>query len=219
LSSEVSVTVSTPYGVADPANGVVKLNKGDIKTFKVTSPWTENKKVWGIPWEKIWTCTGWSGTGSTPPKGVGTSATFPVTEDSTITWNWQGGQLGTQILSIVTIILLIAFVVVFTKVWPHAFMVALLAGALGGLGHEMVQSQGTFILPNTDETGNFCLGGLIGIIIGGTAGLTTYQGLLGGSKEPTATTALIAAAILAGLAVKGIADSANPPTASTSTTK
>jgi hypothetical protein len=33
-------------------------------------------------------CTGWTGTGSVPASGEGSSATFVITEDSSITWNW-----------------------------------------------------------------------------------------------------------------------------------
>lgn len=67
----------------------------------------------------------------------------------------------------------------------------------------------TAILPNTDEKGNSCLGRLVGIISGGTAGLLTYQGLLG-TAPVTASTKLVVAALIAGLALKGIADAPNP---------
>ena len=33
-------------------------------------------------------CTGWTGTGSVPASGDGSSVTFVITEDSSITWNW-----------------------------------------------------------------------------------------------------------------------------------
>lgn len=33
-------------------------------------------------------CTGWTGTGSVPSSGDDSSATFVITEDSSITWNW-----------------------------------------------------------------------------------------------------------------------------------
>lgn len=38
----------------------------------------------------VWTCFGWSGTGSVPSPGTGATATFVISEDSRITWNWQG---------------------------------------------------------------------------------------------------------------------------------
>jgi hypothetical protein len=34
-------------------------------------------------------CTGWTGTGDVPASGTGTSVTFTITKDSTITWNWE----------------------------------------------------------------------------------------------------------------------------------
>ena len=36
-------------------------------------------------------CTGWTGTGSVPVSGEGSSVTFVITEDSSITWNWSTG--------------------------------------------------------------------------------------------------------------------------------
>ena len=202
--SEVKLTVSSARGSPDPPNGIKTYNKGDQVSCKVTSPVTMGRKVW--------TCDGWVGTGSVPSKGVSTDVTFPITEDSTITWNWVGCQLVSKILSIVAFVALILIVIVTTHFARYAFIDAVSAGALGGLAHEIVQSQGKYILPNTDETGNFCLGGLIGIITGGTAGLLTYQGLLG-TTPVTASTKLLVAALVAGLAIKGVADAPNPPKA------
>jgi hypothetical protein len=34
-------------------------------------------------------CTGWTGTGSAPPSGSGTSFSFTMSQPSSITWNWQ----------------------------------------------------------------------------------------------------------------------------------
>jgi hypothetical protein len=217
---KVLVTVSSAYGNPNPRNGQTKLAKGP-QTFSVTSPFIENRKTLGISWKKVWNCTGWSnGLGSIPAKGVGTSADFELAKDSSITWNWVPSYDRAQFFSIFVFALLIAIAVVAIYIRPHAgaraFIVAISAGAIGGLAHEITQSQGKFILPTTDETGNFCLGGLIGIIVGGTAGLTTYQGLLG-TTPVTVSAKLVVAALLAGLAVKGVADSANPTQSQTST--
>jgi len=100
--------------------------------------------------------------------------------------------------------------VLFTKEWQHAFVVAVSAGALGGLAHEIVQSGGKFILPGTDESNNFCLGGLVGIIEGGVAGLLAYQGLLGTKAGVIVTMQLVVASIAGGFALKGISDAPNP---------
>jgi hypothetical protein len=51
------------------------------------------------------------------------------------------------------------------------------AGVLGGLLPELVQSQGKFILSNTVDKGNLALGGLVGVITGGIAGVVLYSGL------------------------------------------
>jgi hypothetical protein len=217
----VHVTVSSPFGNPIPKNGVIKLSKGP-QTFKVdaTAEETEKKEFLGKYRKKKWNCTGWSnGSGDIPKTGVGNSAEFDIQHDSTITWNWTRSYIWSQILSILAIVFFIILAVVSIYVWRHAFLVAISAGAIGGLAHEIGQSGGKYVLPTTDDTGNFCLGGLIGIIAGGTAGVTTYQGLLG-----TASTAVVApdarlvvAALLAGLAIKGVADAANPKSSSSST--
>lgn len=97
---------------------------------------------------------------------------------------------------------------------------AVTVGAIGGLVHEIAQSKGTAFFPDTDnkaDTDNKSdakkgtsksesyLGGLIGIILGGAAGLVA----LSVSPTPTiVTTQMIATAFAAGVALKGIADSA-----------
>jgi hypothetical protein len=121
-----------------------------------------------------------------------------------------------QIVSVVVFAILIIIGALTTLVWPHGFIVALCAGALGGLAHEMVQSGGKFILPGTEDH-NFCLGGLVGMVEGGVAGLLTYQGLLG-TAGVTVSSKLVVTAIVAGFALKGIADAPNPSTTPTSTT-
>jgi hypothetical protein len=207
---KVNVTVSSPYGDVVPGNGVFSYDKGKEAKFSVTSPVEENKKWWGIRWKKTWACTGWSGSGDIPSSGVGTSVTIQgLQQDSAITFNWVGGQLGAQLVSLALVIGLLIVGIVTTYVWQHALVVAISAGALGGLAHEVVQSGGKYVYPNVDEKGNFCLGGLMGIISGGTAGLLTYQGLLG-TGPVTVSTKLVVAALIAGLAVKALADAPNP---------
>jgi len=78
-----TLTVSSAHDSPVPGTGPHTYNNGDPVTCSVTSPVTEGSTVW--------TCTGWSGTGSVnPPSGSGTSVSFTITQDSTITWNWQG---------------------------------------------------------------------------------------------------------------------------------
>jgi hypothetical protein len=209
--SEVKVIISSPYGNATPANGVAKLKKDSIQTFSIEkSPITITEEIgWGIKWKKVMKCTGWTGSGSVPVKGIGTSVTFPLTEDSTITWNWIGSSIGSQILSITAFLVILAIALVAVYWSPHAFVLAISAGALGGLAHEIVQSGGKYVLPNSDEKGNFCLGGLIGIVTGGVAGLLMYQGLMA-TAPVSVSMSLVVEALVAGLAVKGIADAPNP---------
>ena len=87
-------------------------------------------------------------------------------------------------------------------------LVVVCVGAVGGLAHEIVQSQGKYMLPSTDSTGNFCLGGLVGLVEGGIAGVLLIQGQQG---NPVFSQSILISAFVAGLALKGVADSVNPP--------
>lgn len=162
----------------------------------------------GHKWKKRWVCSGWTGTGSIK-SGTGTHTSAILDEDSTITWNWtQDSLLSGQVTSIIAFIAVFAVAVVGYYWLVEPFIVAVAAGAIGGLAHEIVQSGGKYILPNCDERGNFVLGGLVGIVTGGVAGLLLFEGLLGASVA--ANPELVVGAFLAGLAVKGIADAPNP---------
>jgi len=77
-----TLTVSSAHDSPNPSNGGHSYSNGQSVTCSVSSPVTEGGTVW--------TCTGWSGTGSVPSSGSGSSVTFTITQDSTITWNWQG---------------------------------------------------------------------------------------------------------------------------------
>jgi len=76
------LTVNSAHDTPNPSIGDHFYNNGSSVTCNVTSPVTEGSTVW--------TCTGWSGTGSVPGSGSGSSVTFSITQNSTITWNWQG---------------------------------------------------------------------------------------------------------------------------------
>lgn len=211
--STVSVTVNSVYpSEVKPHSGTLPLPKGEV-AFSVKSPYREERTLGGwfnTKWTKVWTCTGWTGTGDIPEKGVGTYVKFNIQNDSSITWIWVSqNQVGAQVLSFVAFIAVLAIALAGYYVWQRPFIVAIFAGALGGLAHEIVQSGGKYVLPNSDEKGNFVLGGLIGIITGGVAGLLLYQGFLG--TPPIVVDAKLGVgALLAGLAVKGIADAPNP---------
>jgi len=77
------LTVYSDHDSPNPDNG--SYNDNDPVTCSVTSPVTE-----GTP-STVWTCTGWTGTGSVPASGSGSSTgSFNITSDSSITWLWQG---------------------------------------------------------------------------------------------------------------------------------
>jgi hypothetical protein len=75
------LSVSSPHGNPVPAVGVYNYTSGTSITWSVPSSVTEGNTVW--------TCNGWTGTGSVS-SGNGTSTTFTINQDSSITWNWQG---------------------------------------------------------------------------------------------------------------------------------
>ncbi len=80
-----NLTVASAHDSPNPSVGVHSYNDGASVTCNVSSPVAENGT--------LWTCTGWTGTGSVQASGSGTSATFTITQDSSITWNWQGSPL------------------------------------------------------------------------------------------------------------------------------
>ena len=41
----------------------------------------------------VWTCTGWTGTGSVAATGSGSTTTFTITADSSITWTWSSAPV------------------------------------------------------------------------------------------------------------------------------
>ena len=84
----------------------------------------------------------------------------------------------------------------------NVLLAPIFLGAMGGMIHEIAQSNGKFILPTRDTDGNWYLGGLFGLIAGGVAGLLLAQGL----KETTVGVGLVSESFLAGLALKGFAD-------------
>ncbi|MEW6157273.1 MAG: hypothetical protein AB1813_07560 [Verrucomicrobiota bacterium] len=77
----VPLQVSSPFGNPDPAAGLHGFNPGTVITASVTSPFEEQPGVRRVS-------TGWTGLGSVPASGTGTSVTFTLNEISTINWNW-----------------------------------------------------------------------------------------------------------------------------------
>jgi hypothetical protein len=117
-------------------------------------------------------------------------------------------------------------IVLVTAMWAYAasnsIWTAVSAGALGGLVHEIAQSKATAFLP--DSAGSSAspattgeesyLGGLMGIILGGAAGLLTLA--VSSTSSTTSTTSTVSVqsvvtAFAAGIALKGVADAAASP--------
>ena len=78
------LSVSSAHDSPNPPNGAWHFNDGQYIVCTVKSPVTEGAT--------IWTCTGWTGTGSVPPSGTGKTVTLPITQDSSITWNWRSEE-------------------------------------------------------------------------------------------------------------------------------
>ncbi len=81
-------------------------------------------------------------------------------------------------------------------------LTAIFVGALGGIVHELAQSNGSFVLPH--RIGNdYYLGGLFGLVAGGVAGLILAQGFASGTSV---STQLLSESFLAGLGLKGVSE-------------
>lgn len=112
----------------------------------------------------------------------------------------------------------ISFVIFWANAVGDIIWTVISTGALGGLVHEIAQSKGTVFVPGPSSktsdgkpSGEDYLGGLVGIILGGAAGLLTLA-VSSGTPTPTkVTTQLIVTAFAAGVALKGISDAAASP--------
>jgi hypothetical protein len=80
-----TLTVSSLHGSPTPSTGAHTYSDGSQVTCSVTSPVNESGT--------LWTCTGWSGTGSVPASGTTASVTFTISQNSTITWNWHSSSV------------------------------------------------------------------------------------------------------------------------------
>jgi hypothetical protein len=77
-----NLTITSPYGTASPTVGIQTYDYGKSVTCTISSDPIVEENI-------IWTCVGWTGTGSVPASGDGTSVNFKITQDSSITWLWQ----------------------------------------------------------------------------------------------------------------------------------
>jgi hypothetical protein len=82
MSSIAQLTVISAHGSPTPPVGTSTYFVGTTITASVTPP-----VVFG-PTGTEYVCTGWTGTGDVPASGTGTTVTFTLTKDPTLTWNW-----------------------------------------------------------------------------------------------------------------------------------
>src|SRR3990170_4123423 len=74
------LTVISAHDSPAPASGW--YDTGASVTASVTSPADESTG-------SVYTCTGWTGTGSVPTSGTNTKVTFKIDKSSSLTWNWK----------------------------------------------------------------------------------------------------------------------------------
>lgn len=82
---------------------------------------------------------------------------------------------------------------------------AISVGALGGILHEIVQSDGKILTPKYKENEGVFLGTVYGLIVGAAVGLLAIQGIPEGRAV---SRDLMIQIFSAGLALKGISESA-----------
>ena len=82
---QMTLTVYSDHGQPNPTVGAHAYNFGtDVTASCGATPFYDPGD------HRIrYVCTGWTGTGSVPASGGGTSTTFTITMDSTVTWLWK----------------------------------------------------------------------------------------------------------------------------------
>lgn len=116
--------------------------------------------------------------------------------------NYAAGLAGT-----VVSILIVVVLIFYGYLIQNWLMVGICVGAIGGMVHELAQSHGQYMIPKVAD-GNFMLGGLMGLIDGGIAGLLMMQAQ---NSAPTNPQFFFISVFLAGVALKGVNDAVNPP--------
>ena len=82
LKEPLTLTIISPYGNPVPAEGDHVYYTGDYVNASVTTPFAGGAGEQFI-------CTGETGTGSAPTSGGTSGIGFTITQDSSVTWNWQ----------------------------------------------------------------------------------------------------------------------------------
>ncbi len=78
--TQYRLSVTSPFGSPSPISGW--FDSGTSITTHVTSPESG-------PAGTQYVCTGWTGSGSAPASGTGSSMAFTITSPSSITWTWK----------------------------------------------------------------------------------------------------------------------------------
>lgn len=87
VDASLLLSVASAHGGADPAAGNHAMPYGSTVVCSIT-----NSPCPGSEGERF-VCSGWTGTGSAPASGQGTSASFTIVQDSSITWQWGAEYL------------------------------------------------------------------------------------------------------------------------------
>ena len=92
IGSNWNLTVSSLYGNPTPGTGTTVLADGDVTNCIVNqSVITANTQQY---------CIGWTGSGAAPASGSTTNTgLFVMTDDTTVTWNWQTRYKLTMVVS------------------------------------------------------------------------------------------------------------------------
>ncbi|MDO9098696.1 MAG: DUF4257 domain-containing protein [Candidatus Methanoperedens sp.] len=100
---------------------------------------------------------------------------------------------------------LVFIIAIFSFYINNILWIAISVGALGGILHEIIQSDGKIVLP-TPKTDGVYLGAVYGLIVGAAVGVLSIQSM----PETTVdiSRSLIIQIFSAGLAFKGISDAA-----------
>jgi hypothetical protein len=86
----VTLTVTSEYGSPVPTGIQTRESGSQIICTIPTTPLTVNGVTYNTVTDSgvTYVCVGWVGTGDVPASGTGTSVSFTITQDSTITWQW-----------------------------------------------------------------------------------------------------------------------------------
>jgi hypothetical protein len=80
-----TLTVASDYGAPNPSGAPLRYTDGADIVCSVTSPVDDGLTRY--------TCTGWTLAGNSPAVGTTSTCAITLTNDATLTWNWEAGSL------------------------------------------------------------------------------------------------------------------------------